>query len=584
MSEVPHTSQVTLPVTSLWANRKCLIIACIVATANTQYGFDSAAIGALQAMPGFLKVFGFEDPNSPVGYGIDSTFQQLIGSLLTLGAFLSSILAGTFGAFYGRKTALWLACALNCVGLAIQIGTTNKGVVYLGRIVLGFSNGFLVTFSNIYTAEIAPAHLRGVMVALFAYWVNIGAILGTIVDNYTKDRLDKGSYQIPIGSLYIVPVLLAIGLFFVPETPRWLLHHNRESQARKSLETLRADSLAPEYFELEWAEIIRGVEEERKTAKSVGLLDMFRGADLRRTLLCWGTIMTQAGSGSWFPIAYQTYFFQIAGIKQAFEYSIMITCIGFVGVNCGMYAMRHLVGRRFICIFGSIVTSLCFLGMAIAQSASPGTMTTGKVTVAMVAIWGFFYNGIRGPSLFRVPCSHLLGCVGAATYPVATELVSSRLRAWTVGSATSLQYVFAWLTSFCTPYFINPGDLNWVSLTHSSPECEAANAWFQGPKYGYIWFGSNIACAIFYFFCIPEVRIGPELNMDFANQNQLKGRSLEEIDELFEKRVGVFKFKTYRTEIQEKALHDVQANTGAFLEKQPAISHVEVEQSEAKTA
>lgn len=197
---------------------------------------------------------------------------------------MSSLLAGVFGGFFGRKTALWLACLLNCVGLAIQIASTNKGVVYLGRLVLGFSNGFLVTFSNVYNAEIAPPHLRGVIVALFAYWVNIGAILGTIVDNYTKDRLDKGSYQIPIGSLYIVPVLLAIGLFFVPETPRWLLHHNKESEARKSLETLRANSVAPEYLELEWAEIIRGVEEEKRIAKSVGMLDMFRGKHSSRVL------------------------------------------------------------------------------------------------------------------------------------------------------------------------------------------------------------------------------------------------------------------------------------------------------------
>lgn len=65
---------VTIPETSLWANRKCLIIACIVATANMQYGFDSAAVGALQAMPGFLKVFGYEDPSSPLGYGIDVSF------------------------------------------------------------------------------------------------------------------------------------------------------------------------------------------------------------------------------------------------------------------------------------------------------------------------------------------------------------------------------------------------------------------------------------------------------------------------------------------------------------------------------
>jgi hypothetical protein len=64
-------SDVKIPETSLWANRKCLLIACIVATANMQYGFDSAAVGALQAMPGFLKVFGYPDPSIPLGYGID---------------------------------------------------------------------------------------------------------------------------------------------------------------------------------------------------------------------------------------------------------------------------------------------------------------------------------------------------------------------------------------------------------------------------------------------------------------------------------------------------------------------------------
>jgi hypothetical protein len=71
MSSLSVSGTVTIPETSLWANRKCLLIACIVATANMQYGFDSAAVGALQAMPGFLKVFGYPDPTNPLGYGID---------------------------------------------------------------------------------------------------------------------------------------------------------------------------------------------------------------------------------------------------------------------------------------------------------------------------------------------------------------------------------------------------------------------------------------------------------------------------------------------------------------------------------
>lgn len=88
----------------------------------------------------------------------------MIGSLLTLGAFVSSLVAGAFARFFGRRIALWLACILNVVACAIQIGTDNKIAVYIGRFILGLANGFLVTFSNIYTAEAAPAHLRAVMV------------------------------------------------------------------------------------------------------------------------------------------------------------------------------------------------------------------------------------------------------------------------------------------------------------------------------------------------------------------------------------------------------------------------------------
>jgi hypothetical protein len=151
-------------------------------------------------------------------------------------------------------------------------------------------------------------------------------------------------------------------------------------------------------------------------------------------------------SGIWFLIAYQTYFFIQGGVTKGFEYSIMTTCLGFLGVNIGMYAMRHLIGRRTILIIGAMACGLAQLGAGIAYSTSgPGTTVTTNCLVAFITLHKFFYNG----------------CVGAASYPVATEVVSTRLRAWTVGTATGLGYVLAWLTSFCSPYFINPAELNW---------------------------------------------------------------------------------------------------------------------------
>ncbi|OQE26601.1 hypothetical protein PENSTE_c005G05511 [Penicillium steckii] len=497
-----------------------------------QYGFDLAAVGSLQAMPGFLKVFGYPSPESDTGYAIDSTVQQLITSLLTLGSFASSLVAGFFSSYLGRRQALWLACIVNAIACGIQIGTSSPGVLYLGRLLLGFANGFFVTFSNIYTAEVSPAHMRGVIVALFAYWVNIGSILGAVVDNKTKERMDPLSYRIPLACLYIVPTFLFVALFFVPESPRWLLHRGKEGDARKALEQLRGSSYAkllytvgesegedesgsgsvggmgvvPTLLEVEWAEMVKGVEEEKRIEGNVTALDMFKGADLRRTTLCYCMIACQTASGVWFLIGYQTYFYTVSGITKAFEYSVMNTCFGFLGVNIGMYAIREWLGRRAILMLGAIACGLCQLASAIASSVEPNSFQTGQILVSFTALFFFFYNG----------------CVGAASYPVATELVSSRLRAWTVGTATSLGYLLAWLVNFCTPYFINPEHLNW------------------GAQYGYIWTVSNFLCVVFFYFFMPE----------------MKGRSLEELDEIFEARVPARKFKSYQCLIREVARLD----------------------------
>jgi MFS family permease len=185
--------------------------------------------------------------------------------------------------YLGRRPGLWLACLLNTAGCTIQVLSTSANVLYIGRLLLGLANGFFVTYSNIYTAEAAPAHLRGITVALFAYWVNVGSIVGTVIDYYTKDRMDKLSYQIPLACLYIVPTGLFIALFFVPESPRWLLHHGKEPQAREALERLRGSDVDPTEIEIEWVEMVRGVEQEVLVSKNVEFLDMFRGLSNTKT-------------------------------------------------------------------------------------------------------------------------------------------------------------------------------------------------------------------------------------------------------------------------------------------------------------
>ena len=122
------------------AHWKSLAAMTLVSLSSFQYGLDFGIIGGLQAMVPFLKVFGHEDPTTPIGWNISSGRQQLISSLMILGSFISSATAGFSAMYIGRKVSLWLACICVCVGTAIMQATTSMGGLYAGRLILGLGN------------------------------------------------------------------------------------------------------------------------------------------------------------------------------------------------------------------------------------------------------------------------------------------------------------------------------------------------------------------------------------------------------------------------------------------------------------
>lgn len=99
-----------------------------------------------------------------------------------------------------------------------------------------------------------------------------------------------------------------------------------------------------------------------------------------------------------------------------------------------------------------------------------------------------------------------------------------------MGLAAAVSFTFGWLTAFTTPYFINKASLNW------------------GPKYGYIWFPSGLIVTAFVYFMLPEV----------------KGRTLEEIDEMFRNKVPTSQFEKYVCVEIEEARERGAINARAF--------------------
>jgi len=197
--------------------------------------------------------------------------------------------------YLGRKHCIWIACLLCAVSNAIMMGTTHLAALYVGRLFLGLANGFFMTFSQLYLQEVSPAEWRGFYLAVFQVWTSVGTLIGTIVDNFTSKIMSNASYMIPLGLIFVGPTIQAVGIAFIPESPRWLLGHGKVQKARKALNWLRPDK---ERIESELAEMQLALEEEQSVAQGAAILDMFRGTDLRRTMLSVGAVSVQGKAKS----------------------------------------------------------------------------------------------------------------------------------------------------------------------------------------------------------------------------------------------------------------------------------------------
>jgi MFS family permease len=105
-------------------------------------------------------------------------------------------------------------------------------------------------------SEIAPRKVRGALVSGYQFCITIGLLLASVVDYATKDRTDSGSYRIPIGIQFAWAIILAVGLFLLPESPRYFVKKGNVPAATKVLARLRGHPAESEYIQAEVAEII----------------------------------------------------------------------------------------------------------------------------------------------------------------------------------------------------------------------------------------------------------------------------------------------------------------------------------------
>ena len=388
-------------------------ISLISALGGYLFGFDFAVIAG--ALPFLQEQFG-----------LDVYWEGFATGSLALGAILGCIVAGSVSDRYGRRPGLLLAAAIFGISSIAMALAPDRNAFIAFRFVAGIGVGMASMLSPVYIAEIAPAHLRGRMVAINQLTVVIGILVTNLV-NYSLRNHGDDAWRWMFGLGAVPSVAFVIGAFFLPESPRWLLMAGR---AEKAAEVL--GKIGNRAYKEEALDKIRASMGTTQVQGSYA--DVFRKAVFPIVLTGIVLAVFQQLCGINVVFNYTPKIFQSIGVSQDGQLlqTIFIGGINLIFTVAAMLLVDKL-GRKPLMLIGSGGLALLYIvvAMMLAKSspdvawfllAAIGIYAMTLAPVTWVLISEIFPNQIRSQaSTVAVLCLWAAYFVLVFTFPILFE-------------------------------------------------------------------------------------------------------------------------------------------------------------------
>ncbi|MEO6894686.1 MAG: sugar porter family MFS transporter, partial [Ginsengibacter sp.] len=345
-----------------------IIIAAVAATGGLLFGFDTGVISG--AIPFFQQ--DFQLSNSMV---------ENITTAGLVGAVIGAMFTGRLSDIFGRKKTILCAAIIFVIGAAWSGWAPNPTMLIISRVFIGLAIGISSFAVPLYIAEISPTHIRGQLVSLFQLLITIGILVSYLSDLAFADNNNAASWR-PMFYMGIIPgLILLIGIFFLPETPRWLMSKGREAEGLKILKRIEHPSLIEESMQ-------RMKDELMKDESRASFREIFRPWLRHALIIAVGIMFVQQFVGINTVIYYSPKIFMIVGFQGAHAAIYAAVSVGAVNVAFTILSLFMIdkLGRRKLYFIGltGIVISLFALGMVFAFHDSLGD--TGK-WLAIIFVW-----------------------------------------------------------------------------------------------------------------------------------------------------------------------------------------------------
>jgi MFS family permease len=165
---------------------------------------------------------------------------EILMGIMNLYSLIGAFAAGRTSDWIGRRFTVVFAAAIFFVGALLMGFAVSYAMLMAGRFVAGVGVGYAIMIAPVYTAEISPAASRGLLTSFPDFFINLGILLGYL-SNYAFARLPLYlGWHVMLGIGAAPSLLLALMVFVMPESPRWLVKNVRLADARAVLEKTSA--------------------------------------------------------------------------------------------------------------------------------------------------------------------------------------------------------------------------------------------------------------------------------------------------------------------------------------------------------
>lgn len=338
----------------------------IAALAGLLAGYDTGIIsGALEFIAKEFKLI-------TIG-------KETVVSMVLVGGVIGALLNGVLADSLGRKRTVLLAAVLYIVGSVGSAVAPESYSLAISRLIVGLAIGGASASAPLYIAEISSAKYRGSLVTLFQLAITVGILAAYFVDSaFTA----SGNWRLMLGSSVIPAIVLLIGMFGLPYSPRWLIQRGRRDEAQDILIKIYSGDTNEAQKGLKEIEDVISIESKGSFA------DLFKYPVSVALTVAVGLFIIQQFVGINTVIYYAPIIFKDAGMESSQAAIWATVSVGIVNVLATFIAIWLIdkIGRKPLMYAGLIgmVLALTALGIAF---ITEGASSTSESTITVISVW-----------------------------------------------------------------------------------------------------------------------------------------------------------------------------------------------------